>query len=146
MINAITVGTWCGKLYVELDEPVKTEEEALEIAIKIIRQSLDSAGICETFSNKSGKPEYSSPKQLDDYWKFIPQNDLEWLAVHVEKWNGHQYEGIVDDSLLSRVGIDNWSFTDVGHTREQWQNMRYYLGLDKKPHYEFINGQWSETK
>ena len=50
MINSIRVSTWCGKLLVELDEPVETEDEALEIAIGIIRESLDSAGVDETFS------------------------------------------------------------------------------------------------
>jgi hypothetical protein len=73
---------------------------------------------------------------LNDF-KFIPQNDLEWLACKVSEWNGHQYVGIQDDTLLKKLGSSNWSFTSEGYTRQQWQNMRYELALDERPHVEY---------
>jgi hypothetical protein len=68
-----------------------------------------------------------SSKFLNECFNFIPQNDLEFLAVNTRVWT---------HGCAEMHGIK----------RQQWQNMRYYLGKDKKPHYEFINGQWSETK
>ena len=79
------------------------------------------------------------------------KNDLEWLAVNLTVW-----KSIFDGMRVFKQGSEA-SFTshDDGHrcmqgaeayTRQQWQNMRYRLGLDTKPHYKLINGQWSGTK
>jgi len=92
---------------------------------------------------------YDSYYRLPTYlfyliFDFVPATDLEWLAVNVDEWNGHKYQGIVDDTLLRRIGNLHWSFTQEGHTMGEWQNMRYYLGLDKKPHYRLIDGEWVE--
>jgi len=79
---------------------------------------------------------------FSNFYKFIPQNDLEWLAVNVDKWNGHKFLAIFDDSFIARWRTEDWTFTKAGHTRTEWQNMRYHLGLDKKPHYRSIRGEW----
>ena len=62
--------------------------------------------------------------------EFIPQNDLEWLAVNVDLWTWDRC------GRLSRY-LGGYAFSAVSdiknsYTRRQWQNMRYYLGLDKK--------------
>lgn len=78
---------------------------------------------------------------LEEFY-FIPQNDLEWLAVNLDKWY------CAADYLRNGSGtpfICNADHSDA-IKREQWQNMRYQLGLDTKPHYKLNNGQWSETK
>ena len=83
-----------------------------------------------------------------NFHAFIPQNDLEWLAVNVDEWPE------VDDLLLIKSGggaifIEAESVIGVpaGHFEfYQHRNERYRLGLDTKPHYKLINGQWSETK
>ena len=73
---------------------------------------------------------------------FIPQNDLEWLAVNLDKWY------CAADYLRNGSGAP--FICDADHpdaiSREQHRNERYRLGLDTKPHYKLINGQWSETK
>jgi len=98
-------------------------------------------------------PRFESQQRmtLDAFYEkheFIPQTDLEWLAVNVDKWDGDEYRYVWKRSEMER-GFDflivPLSFAEC-YSRQQWQNMRYHLGLDKKPHYEFFNGQWSETK
>ena len=84
-----------------------------------------------------------SSKFLNECFVFIPQSDLEWLAVNVSKWN-ENHKAIHIVAHKSVFGCPP-HFRDA-YTKQQWQSMRYYLGLDKKPHCEFINGQWSETK
>lgn len=78
---------------------------------------------------------------LRDDFTFVPQNDLEFAAINLDKWyfaadhihikNGALF--ICDESM------------DRAISRSEWQAMRYHLGLDTKPHYRFINGQWSKT-
>lgn len=76
---------------------------------------------------------------------FIPQTDLEWLAVNVGEW-------LYDDCGFVRLGGAKEYYTDdidneycsqfQYYTRQKWQNMRYKLGLDEKPR---ISGkQWAE--
>lgn len=60
-------------------------------------------------------------------FKFIPQNDLEWLAVNEDEWCETIRFNVPGDGCCSR---------------KQWQNMRYHLGLDKKPHYRLTGGDW----
>jgi len=72
----------------------------------------------------------SSFEHFNGSFKFIPQNDLEWLAVNVEKWNGDKHPEVIDN-LLIRIGDKDWSFTSDGYTRDQWQNKRIELGLDE---------------
>ncbi len=85
----------------------------------------------------------------DKHMEFVPQNDLEWLAVNEPEWfHGDCRYVRRDDSRAMYcddlgIGIDN---NYIYYTQEQHRNERYRLGLDTKPHYEFINGQWSETK
>ncbi len=75
---------------------------------------------------------------INEYFTFIPQNDLEWLTVNVDKW-------FHDDCGFIRLSNDKVEFytDDIDneycsqfqyYTLRQWQNMRYKLGLDKKPH------------
>lgn len=70
---------------------------------------------------------------------FIPQTDLEWLAVNCDEWCDY------DTVFICKKGGD-YAFIPcfLGHcyTRQQWQNKRYELGLDEKPHYTFEDGVW----
>lgn len=64
-------------------------------------------------------------------FKFIPQNDLEWLAVNVDVWvAGKDYDLIrrhkSDEPVWSKTHVDNYKYC----TRDQWQSMRYELGLN----------------
>ena len=79
--------------------------------------------------------------------RFIPQNDLEWLAVKLDEWKSI-FDGM---RAFKKVDIVSYTSHDEGHdcmkgstpyTKQQWQNMRYHLGLDTKPHYKMINGEW----
>jgi hypothetical protein len=77
-------------------------------------------------------------------WLFIPQNDLEWLAVNEPEW----FHG--DCNWVRRDENDRPMYTDRPNdiltkqytycTREQWQNMRFDLGLDERPFEEFAKG------
>lgn len=63
-------------------------------------------------------------------FEFVPQNDLEWLAVNVGGWNDCY-------SCVRRRGggivfCCNSKISET-YTRQQWQSMRYKLGLDEKP-------------
>jgi len=49
MIYAVEIKLWCGKQYVELDEPVDTIEEAERLAIDVIKQSISSAEVAQTY-------------------------------------------------------------------------------------------------
>lgn len=80
--------------------------------------------------------------QIAYYSIFVPQNDLEWLAVNLDKWY------CAADYLRNGSGapfICNADHPDA-ISRDQHRNERYRLGLDTKPRYKLINGQWSETK
>ena len=78
--------------------------------------------------------------------EFAPQNDLEWLAVNVDKW----FHGDCDLIRLSNDNVELYT-DDIDseycsqfqyYTRQQWQSMRYKLGLDEKPR---ISGkQWAQ--
>jgi len=72
---------------------------------------------------------------IHEFYKFIPQNDLEWLAVNVYKFP----TGILNYSFWDAENIDHGI---ENTTFQQWQNMRYHLGLDVKPHYRLIGGEW----
>lgn len=71
---------------------------------------------------------------------FVPQNDLEWLAVNVHEWNCQDSFQVICKAD-NRAGYHHEGLLGC-YTRKQWQNKRYYLGLDKKPHYKMINGEW----
>jgi hypothetical protein len=83
-------------------------------------------------------------------YKFIPQNDLEKLAVTETQWFHSDCDWVRLDEYdrpMYTSDIDHPLNKNKHYThRSEWRNMRYYLGLDKKPHYKFINGQWSEMK
>lgn len=83
-------------------------------------------------------------------FKFIPQNDLEWLAVNHSKWPMCSY---IPSSKNHRVTVSMKHGTVQTHTFEdgseknlisesEWQNQRYEFGLDEKPHYTFEDGVW----
>jgi hypothetical protein len=82
-------------------------------------------------------------KFVEDY-EFIPQNDLEWLAVNV---NGIDVRAWYFRDSSSRDGyrVNNRSL-NLNYSGKLVLNMHRYLSSGKKPHYEFFNGQWSETK
>ena len=85
--------------------------------------SVDDMGTCYWSKTKF---DYSSPTQMKN-WHFVPQNDLEWLAVNEDEWCETIRFNAPGDGCCSR---------------KQWQNMRYHLGLDKKPHYRLTGGEW----
>ncbi len=69
---------------------------------------------------------------------FFPQNDLEWLAVNVDAFP--DYSKYISKGLnvsrylksgLEHLVIDGIFEGDQHYTRQQWQNMRYELGLDE---------------
>lgn len=72
-------------------------------------------------------------------------NDLEWLAVNYNS-NAAKSNGYTSALRLGDNYIAQPDGTVGSHGIESIIVMRYHLGLDKKPHYEFISGQWSETK
>jgi hypothetical protein len=76
--------------------------------------------------------------QFVEQFEFQPQNDLEWLACKVAKWND-EYTHVFTD--LNKTGV-SWCNSGVQvilddwireYTRQQWQNKRYELGLDGRP-------------
>ena len=78
-----------------------------------------------------------SSKFLNECFNFIPQSDLEWLAVKVSEWS----RSMSSKAFIARGGCNTVIYSDddngvdypqTRHTLGQWQNMRYYLGLDKK--------------
>ena len=80
----------------------------------------------------------ASDKFLRENFTFIPQCDVEILAVKLDNWY------CASDWLCIHNGVP-FICDDLdlgGIHRDQWQNMRYYLGLDKKPHYRLIDGEW----
>jgi len=109
---------------------------------------------------KNGNMEWSDGENSDLEWThkfmtFIPQNDLEWLAVNRSRYptstiySGDIYVKVyMSTGNIQTTGFSPDSGLNDGYDicREQWQSERYRLGLDTKPHYKLINGQWSETK
>jgi hypothetical protein len=78
----------------------------------------DGCGV-ERWSNRS--------KFIEDY-EFIPQNDLEWLAVNEPEWNNDYF------LFIAKVKGDRAYYRQLhvlSYARQQWQNMRYELGLDE---------------
>ena len=72
---------------------------------------------------------------LSDF-EFVPQDDLEWLAVNAEVWRGEESaDGLASDCVHKNCEFSYFYSLNQGHgyTRQQWQNMRYKLGLDEKP-------------
>jgi len=69
---------------------------------------------------------------------FQPQNDLEWLAVNVDKWRCDSLKFISRDDGCACFYVDDCNLQFLRkynfYTRDQWQNMRYELGLDDKKH------------
>jgi len=115
----------------------------------------------ESYNKKTGNVYYIHPlfshvlaAHIGNFfisYSFVPQNNLEWLSVKVSDWS----RSMRGKGFMARGGCNTVIYSDADngvdcpqerYTLSQWQNMRYHLGLDKKPHYEFINGQWSETK
>lgn len=72
---------------------------------------------------------------FDHAYKFVPQNDLERMAIDTPEWHW-------GDHCFYRYG---GMVTKENHTKifkSEWQNMRYHLGQDKKPHYRLTGGEW----
>jgi len=74
---------------------------------------------------------FTQSSHFNKNYTFIPQNDLEWLAVNVDKWiNVRGFDWISKAGGGYYFHHDNHSDR---YTREQHQNMRYELGLDDRP-------------
>ena len=87
------------------------------------------------FSAYSGRLLTTPGVFLSDF-EFVPQNDLEWLAVNVEVWKGHDSpDGLIWDCVHKHSEFSYFYSLNLGHghTHKRWQNMRYKLGLDEKP-------------
>ena len=81
--------------------------------------------------NNSGD-DWSAKEQMIN-WKFVPQTDLEWLAVNVSKFLMSNNCLAVCKGAPSGVMYTIQPPSGRRFTRRQWQSMRYKLGLDKKP-------------
>lgn len=84
---------------------------------------------------------------VDSNMTFVPQNDLEWLAVNEREWKTHPHNRDFF-KFIRRCEIHGVMYHNVSNdafywwSRKEWQNMRYHLGLDKKPHCRLIKGEW----
>jgi len=84
---------------------------------------------------------YSIPyNKFVDAFTFIPQNDLEWLAVKVDLESFSSFVKYVSKGLgvpgflkpgLEHLVIDGLFEGEEHYTRDQLQGMRYELGLDE---------------
>lgn len=79
----------------------------------------------------------STYEMLRRHFEFIPKTDLEWLAVNVDLWAYKSAKLIqIDQSLPGlkyvRYGCDGNTILAKFeyHTKQQWQDKRYELGLD----------------
>lgn len=77
----------------------------------------------------------------DEDFEFVPQNDLEWLAVNdviVPSWAKFAY---YSNHIDREPKFSEVKFKD-GKTQREIQNMRHKLGMDKKP---WVSGrQWAQ--
>lgn len=64
-----------------------------------------------------------------NYYEFEPQTDLEWLAVNCDECPKSVKGNFYLCKDYNQVAVSN----KHGYHREQWQNMRFELGLDDKP-------------
>ena len=90
--------------------------------------------------------EYCDDINTDSYFVFFPQNDLEKLAINETEW----FHSDCDFVRLDEFDRPMYT-SDIDHPlnenyyywrRQEWQNMRYHLGLDEKPHYRQVKGEW----
>jgi len=69
---------------------------------------------------------------LKEHFTFVPQTDLEWLAVNY-KWSNEEIKSI---HKVADDDIREWDHKDFDYvTRQQWQDKRYELGLDEVQNY-----------
>ena len=71
-----------------------------------------------------------------EFFEFIPQNDLEWLAVKAGAWEFDDCDFIAREEsreLYIEDSESEYCSQFQYYTHQQWQNMRYKLGLDEKP-------------
>jgi len=66
-------------------------------------------------------------------FKFIPQNDLEWLAVNEPVWKADHFVVIRKDSDWGTMYHRALNSSLEWYIRQQWQDKRYELGLDTEP-------------
>ena len=89
---------------------------------------------------------YTPLAHFFDYgFEFVPQNYLEWLAVNVEVWEFDDCDFIAREEsreLYIEDSESEYCSQFQYYTRQQWQNMRYKLGLDEKP--RVSAGDWAE--
>ena len=82
--------------------------------------------------------------RFTEEFKFIPQNDLEELAVKMDKWPVTANEALnyLRNSEFYWRGDFIFKQGCKSIFKKQWQSMRYHLGKDKKPHYRLTGGEW----
>jgi len=72
---------------------------------------------------------------------FSPKTELEWLAVKLDKWYfSQEFAYWNGDAVFCSTIVNPGPYN--ASNEQKWQNMRYYLGLDKKPHYRLVDGEW----
>ena len=82
--------------------------------------------------------DYTDPDNLHKHFTFQPQSDLEWLAVNCDKWIDERgFDFIIRDKSQKSDYWSGFRFTEKTggneyYTSQQWQNMRYELGLDER--------------
>ena len=81
-------------------------------------------------TDECGKSNPIHVSVLRDCYEFVPQTDLEWLAVNVEKW----YKGAFLKKVTVPSGRYGWVLSNKPgtYTKKQWQQKRIELGLDKQ--------------
>ncbi len=83
---------------------------------------------------------YTPLDELHENFIFIPQNDLERAAMTSEFPEDHNF-CYFSNHIDNKLKFSKAKFKQA-IPRYQWQNMRHYLGLDKKPHYKLIDKEW----
>ena len=70
-------------------------------------------------------------------YKFVPQSDLERLAVNEPEWFHSDCNWVRRDNnggaMYTDMPAHPSNIRHTYYTRKQWQNMRYELGLDERP-------------
>ena len=74
---------------------------------------------------------YATLSELHENFTFIPQNDLEWLAIDSDAWKLN-CKFIFNHNDYSNFCSDETKVVHDCYTRQQWQDKRYELGLDER--------------
>lgn len=93
------------------------------------------------WDDESGSITYS---HLNKFWTFIPNSNIEWLAINAIPWNDDERALVCKDgeSFRFKTRFEQKPTDSDWYSKQEWQLKRYYLGLDVKPHYVFRMDEW----